>query len=209
MLRHSLFLSMLLSVTMVYSQDNRKKEFQFVSDSLSFYARAVVNFANMKGTINQSSFETTLGYAVGFYGEYKINAKTGITAGLEWSTRGAGIKDDNASGSLSYRLSYVELPIGISYYPLKRVKLMGAIVPAVKVGESLAAYYMAVLPASGARLIDLGVSGGVQFVPRIANSDKYVLTTGYTFGLTQIARKDAGFRANNRTFYIGVAYRIS
>lgn len=202
---------LLLSTFTAFSQETSspKQKFVFVADSLSFYGKAVLNIAGMKGKLDDQPFETTLGYSVGFYGEYKIKSKIGITAGLEYSFRGAGVKDDNASGSLSYRITYLELPIGISYYPAKRIKLMAAIVPAIKLKESLAAYYIDIVPASAARPIDLGISGGLQFVPRIANSDKYVFTTGYTFGLTQIAKNNAGFKGNNRTFYIGVAYRIS
>jgi Outer membrane protein beta-barrel domain len=194
------------------AQNNRWKQ---ALDSVNFYGFATLNFASLKGHLEDYQFGTSIGYTIGAYAEIIPYKRTGFVLGLQYSNRGASLKETgmSSSGSIDYKINYVDLLAGVSYHAFNRVKLIGYLSPGLRLSENLNYTYLGIdLAASetkNSKAFDFNVGAIVQFIPPINKRDKLKLLAGYALGLSDIGKKSSGFSGKNTNFTIGAAYMVN
>lgn len=153
--------------------------------------------------------QVNISYHVGFFGEFAIGEKFFVTPELQFSQRGA------SGGSSGFRinLNYIEMPLLLSFSPVKRIRL--------DLGPNVALRVSTVLKSSNGQKatgdyfdrFDFGLTTGI----RVSVSERISIIGRYYHGLTSIDEtyyRDANnnpvaeVKTFNRNGQLGLSYRF-
>jgi hypothetical protein len=186
---------------------------------ISFGIKGGLNLNNVAAKNPQSNFFTVdtngdIGFHGGVYGKIRLNDEFSFIPELQFTRRGYFSNNFFSSEKTHIRLDYVELPLLISYAPIKKLAIdlgldVSYIVSAVAKNESTSYNIRDFLD----KQFDWGLTGGLRF--KII--EKISLIGRYYFGLAAINKIDfrdemnnplGALKIYNRGAQFGVTYQL-
>lgn len=175
---------------------------------ISFGVKAGLNvntiaIENLPDKMFDPEFKSMVGFHGGFYARFKLSEKLAVSPELQFVQRGA------KSGDETYTINYLELPVLLSYSPVKLISL--------EAGPSIG-FNLGAKTKSGSlkgvydESIDLGATAGI----RVNATEKISLGARYYYGFSSISRlvfTNNGVDATyidqyNRNIYFSVYYSL-
>lgn len=186
---------------------------------ITFGIRGGVNFANMtveEGNVSYSPDSFT-GFHVGMAVDIPLLESIYIQSGLYYTVKGC--KEEDGSETLTYKPSFIELPILASY----RYNFSDAVQLQINFGPYLAYGIGGKVKSEykgrteeidffgdehddnsvGAKRFDAGLQIGAG----ITLAQHYYVGCGYEFGLTSMGR-NSDYKIKNKNFFISVGYNF-
>ena len=158
------------------------------SQNSKYGVRAGFNISNLdfKPDPNGVDNKHRNGFAIGFFGEYKLTESFNIAPEIQFSAEGA--KDENL------RIDYIQIPIYFKYQVTDKLAL-GLGPQASLKGHDY---------KDGLQNLAFSGIGGLEYMI----SDEFFIDFRYSYGLTNIFDKETGLDANNTNMQIGFGLKF-
>jgi hypothetical protein len=176
--------------------------------------KAGVNFNSLSASnsIGADLYKSSTAFHLGFFGQFRLKEKIYLITELQFSQRGATINDPQNSNT-RINLNYIDLPILISYQPIKKIN--------IDLGPNVSFKTSAVATSGSTtnnvdfiydKSVDFGISTGLRF----NMSDKVSFIGRYYYGLSPVEEASYADANNNRTtitfvnrtLQFGLSYRL-
>jgi opacity protein-like surface antigen len=172
-----------------------------VSAQTQFGATAGLNMSNITG--DGESIGMKMGMHVGVTASIPFSDAMSLKTGALYSIKGAADSEDGAELTMS--LSYLEIPLNLSFAVSDQVSLMAGPYVGILMGAKMKMVFdgVTVLESTdtdGLATMDVGINVGAGF----AVSDAISINAGYQMGLTGIGEDDSD--TNNSNIHLGVTY---
>ena len=175
----------------------------FISQA-QFGATAGLNMSNVTG--DDESIGMKMGMHVGVSASIPFSDAMSLKTGALYSIKGAA--DSEAGMDLTWSLSYIEIPLNLSFAVSDQISLMAGPYIGILMDQSTKLVYdgTTILEESGTdgmAAMDIGLNLGAGF----AVSDAISINAGYQLGLTSLD-EDGDGDARNSNIHIGMTYNF-
>jgi len=169
---------------------------------VQFGATAGLNMSNVTG--DGESIGMKMGMHVGVSASIPFSDAMSLKTGALYSIKGAADSEDGADITMS--LSYIEIPLNLSFAVSDQMSLMAGPYIGILMGANMKVEYdgETIFESSdteGMATMDLGLNLGAGF----AVSDAISINAGYQLGLTSLD-EDGDGDAKNSNIHIGMTY---
>ena len=166
---------------------------QHAVGSFNIQPKVGLNVANL----SKLKIDSRLGLAAGLEGEYQVSDLFSISAGALYSMQGA------KSGSTTYKLDYINVPIMANVYVVKGLAVKLGVQPGFKVSEKLSNKTIGDFnnPLGTTNSFDLSIPVGVSY--EYANVQ---LDARYNLGVTNVFKGISDVK--NSVFQITLGYKF-
>lgn len=158
------------------------------SQNAMYGVRAGYNISNLDFKPDPTGFENKHrnGFAIGFFGEYKLTNSLSLAPEIQFSAEGA--KEE------SIRIDYIQLPIFFKF------KLSDRFAVGLGPQASLKGHDY----QDGLQNLAFSGIGGIEYLL----SDEFFIDFRYSYGLTNIFDDETGLDAKNTNMQIGVGLKF-
>ena len=172
-----------------------------VSAQAQFGATAGLNMSNITG--EGESIGMKMGMHVGVSASIPFSDAMSLKTGALYSIKGAADSEDGMDLTMS--LSYIEIPLNLSFAVSDQMSLMAGPYVGILMGANMKVEYdgetlFESTDTDGLATMDIGINVGAGF----AVSDAISINAGYQMGLTGIGEDDSD--TNNSNIHIGMTY---
>ena len=167
-----------------------------------FGATAGLNMSNVVG--DGESLGMKMGMHIGASASIPFSDAMSLKTGALYSMKGASDSEDGAD--LTWSLSYIEIPLNISFAVSDQMSLMAGPYVGILMGANMklevdGTTIMEQDGTDGMAAIDIGINLGAGF----AVTDAISINAGYQMGLTSLDEEGDG-DAKNSNIHIGMTY---